>query len=190
MGQADGPLAPEHYRQLAAANERAKKIRNAAGVAAFNGWATAILAILSAPFGMSGLLVTAGLSVIAFNELRGRRRLLAYDPSAATLLGWNQVGLLAMITVYCVWMLFSGISGEGALAAELKTHPELAEAIGSLDGFDALYKLAVVAIYGTVIGLSAVFQGLNALYYFTRRKYVLSYVQETPGWVIELQRTT
>ena len=62
--------------------------------------------------------------------------------------------------------------------------------LGSLDEFDYLYKVLVVAVYGTVIVLSAIFQGLNAFYYFTRRKHVEAYVQETPDWVLDLQRMT
>ena len=49
--------------------------------------------------------ITLGLSIVAYNEFRGRKRLLNFDPSAATMLGWNQLGLLAMIVVYCLWML-------------------------------------------------------------------------------------
>ncbi len=37
--------------------------------------------------------------------------------------------------------------------------------------------------------MSVVFQGLNAIYYFTRRKLVASYLEETPDWVVDVQRT-
>jgi hypothetical protein len=45
-------------------------------------------------------------------------------------------------------------------------------------------------VYGTVIVLSIIFQGLTACYYFTRRKYVEAYVRETPQWVLDVQRMT
>jgi hypothetical protein len=189
----DGPLAQEHHHELALANERAKSIRKVARLAAFNGWVTGILAVLSAPFAlfsMAGLLVTVGLSVIAYNEFRGRKRLLQFDPSAPALLGWNQVGLLTLIVVYCLWMLFVGLTSACPFAAEMKANPELADALGSLGEFDHLYKVLVVSVYGTVIVLSAIFQGLNALYYFTRRKHVEAYVRATPAWVLDLQRIT
>ena len=188
----DGPLTPEHHHELALAGGRAKRIRRAAGVAGFNGWVTGVLAALSAPFALfsiAGFLVTLGLSVIAYNEFRGRKRLLQFDPSAPGLLGWNQVGLLALIVVYCLWMLYVGLTGVGTLAAKMEATPELADALGSLQ-FDYLYKGLVVAVYGTVIVLSAIFQGLNAFYYFTRRKRVEAYLQETPKWVLDLQRMT
>jgi hypothetical protein len=44
-------------------------------------------------------------------------------------------------------------------------------------------------LYGSVIALSALFQGLNAVYYFTRRKYVTAYLAETPEWVRELRQS-
>ena len=104
------PLTAAHRRELAAARDRSKVIRKAARVAAFNGWTTAAIAALSAMFLLfdrSGwaIAMTLGLSIVAYNEFRGRKRLLNFDPSAATLLGWNQLGLLAMIVVYCLWSL-------------------------------------------------------------------------------------
>ena len=189
----DGPLTQEHHHELALANGRAKRIRKAACVAAFNGWVTGIIAAVSAPFApfsIAGFLVTVGLTFIAYNEFQGRKRLLQFDPSSSTLLGWNQVALLTLIIVYCLWMLFTGLTGAGPFAAEIKANPEIAAALGSLDEFDYIYKILVVAVYGTVIVLSVIFQGLNALYYFTRRKHVEAYVQETPDWVLDVQRMT
>ena len=188
----DGPLTPEHHRELALAGERAKRIRRAAGVAGFNGWVTGVLAALSVPFGLfsvAGFLVTLGLTAIAYNEFRGRKRLLEFDPAAPALLGWNQVGLLALIVVYCLWMLHGELTGADALSAQIGATPELAGALGPLQ-IEALCKGLVFAVYGSVIVLSAIFQGLNAWYYFTRRKHVEAYLRETPKWVVDLQRTT
>ncbi len=81
------------------------------------------------------------------------------------------------------------MASAGTLAAELKAAPELTDALGSLD-VNSLYKNVAVAFYGTIILLSAIFQGLNALYYFTRRKHVNAYLRETPKWVVNLQRMT
>ena len=185
-----GPLTPEHRHELILAKGRAKAIRKASKVAAFNGWATAIVAALSAPFALfsvAGLLVTIGLAVVAYNEFRGRKRLLDLDASSTTLLGWNQIGFLALIAGYCLWMVFTSM---GSFASELEAHPEYEEALGSLQEFEGLYRYLVVGFYGTVAVLSAIFQGLNALYYFTRRKYIDAYLQETPAWVRELERMT
>ena len=189
----DPPLDESHHRALAAATERAEPIRRAVRVATFNAWTTGILAVLSAPFALfslAGFLVFAALAVVAWNEFRGRRRLLEYDPAGATILGWNQLGLLAMITVYCVWALYSNLWGSGSIEAQLRANPQLGPTINSIEGFDDLYRTIVVVLYGSVIVLSAIFQGANALYYFSRRKYVEAYVHETPAWVMDLQRAT
>jgi len=188
---ADPPLTESRLRALAAATERGEPIRRAGRVATFNAWATATIAALSAPFAafsLAGLLVFAALAAIAWNEFRGRRRLLSFDPAGASILGWNQLGLLGMITVYCLWALYSNLWGSGSIEAELQANPQLGAAIGLVQGFDEVYRSIVVVLYGSVIALSAIFQGGNALYYFSRRKYVEAYVRETPAWVIDLRR--
>jgi hypothetical protein len=181
-------LTAEQKQELVLAKDRSRAIRRAAGVANFNGWATGIIALLSAPFAifsMAGFLVAVGLIVVAYNEFRGRRRLLEYDPAAAPFLGWNQIGLMTLITVYCIWTMFKSA---GAFATEIQSRPELAEALGSLEGFEPLFRQIVFVFYGTVIALTIAFQGLNAAYYFTRRKSIAAYLRETPAWVLEVQR--
>jgi hypothetical protein len=182
------PLTATHRRQLAMARERSKCIRRVARVAAFNGWVTALMAALSMPFAMlspTGLAITAGLFVIAYNEFRGRRRILDFDPAGATFLGWNQLGLLAMIVACCAWSLFSNLTGPSALAADPETYAALESALGSLEDVESLYRQVVILVYGAVIVLSVVFQGGNALYYFSRRKPIAMFVEETPAWVRE-----
>jgi hypothetical protein len=188
-----GPLSPENFQQLTQAQERAKKIRKAGGVANFNGWSTGIFAALSVPFAFSsaaGFLITLGLSIVAWNEFRGRGRMLKFDPTGPVLLGWNQVGFLALIVGYCCWSIYTGLNGSGELTKQLQADPELARAMHELGDFEGLQRMLVLAVYGTVIVLSVLFQGLNALYYFSRRKLVVAYLQETPAWVLELQRSS
>jgi hypothetical protein len=187
---ADNPLSATHLQELADARYRAKSICKAARVAAFNGWTTAAIAALSVPFVLydpSSLVLTVGLSIIAYNEFRGRKRLLKFDPTAATLLGWNQLGLLAMIVVYCLWSLYSNLGDSGAMSSELKGYADLDSVLGSAGGFEGLYKSVTYGLYGSVIGLSTLFQGGNALYYFTRRRHIEDFVAETPEWVREVQ---
>lgn len=190
---AAGPLTPEHRRELALAQSRAKPILKAARVAAFNGWTLGAIAALSAPFAMFsivGAAMTIALAVFAINEFRGRRRLLAFDPGAAALLGWNQVALLTVLVGYSLWMLWQGLAGQGPFAAEIQANPELGEALGSLGDFDGLYRQFVTAFYGMIIALSVAIQGLNALYYFRRGKLLAAYREDTPAWAVELQRMT
>ena len=171
----DPILTETHHQALAAATQQGEPIHRAARVATFNAWTTAIIAGLSAPFalfGTVGLLVFATLAAVAWNEFRGRRRLLNYDPAGASILGWNQLCLLAMVTIYCLWSLYSNLWGGDSIEAQLHASPELGAAFGSLEGIGDLVKPIVVLFYGAVIALSVVFQGGNAVYYFTRRKYV------------------
>ena len=52
------------------------------------------------------------------------------------------------------------------------------------------FKTIVVVLYGGVIALSVLFQGGNALYYFTRRRHVEDFVADTPEWVRDVLRST
>jgi hypothetical protein len=193
LSPAESPLSALDLRELAAARDRAKVIRKAARVAAFNGWTTAACAALSAAsalFDPTGLVITAALAFVAYNEFRGRKRLLSFDPSAASLLGWNQLGLLAMIVVYCLWSLYSSLGQGGVISAELKSYAELDSVLGQSGGFQSLYKTFSYGLYGGVIVLSALFQGGNAVYYFTRRRHIEDFLAETPPWVREVQGGT
>lgn len=186
-------FTPAHTQELTRANERAKPIRRAARVASFNGWFSALAALCSAPFAffsVIGLVATVVLAAVAWNEFRGRRRLLAFDPSAAAILGWNQLGLLALIVVYCLWMIYSSLAGGNPLEADLKANPELNEMLGLHGGVDALYRQIVIQFYGVVILLSAIFQGATAYYYFTRRRLVEDYLSQTPAWARDIQRAS
>jgi mannose/fructose/N-acetylgalactosamine-specific phosphotransferase system component IIC len=189
---ADSPLSATHRHELAAARDRAKSIRKAARVAGFNGWTTAAAAAFSGMFllfdrSALSIAITLGLSIVAYVEFRGRKQLLNFDPSAATMLGWNQLGLLAMIIAYCVWMLCASSSeAVDAMSSQMDsvTKQEMLNMVGDLEG---LYKTATLAMYGGVIVLSVLFQGGNAIYYFTRRRHVEDFIAETPQWVRDVQ---
>lgn len=183
----DGPLSAEHRRELATARERSKKILNVAKVASFNAWSLAIIGALSLPFAFSsfsGFVLTVGFAILAYNEFQGRKRLLKFDPSAATLLGWNQLAFLAMIIVYCLWTMYTNYYQKLDVPAEVKS------ALGDMGDLEALVKQLMVWFYALVIALSVLFQGGNALYYFTRRKLIAKFVAETPEWVRDVLSTT
>jgi len=188
----DAPLTEDHQKEIVAAFERSKKIRRAARVAGFNGWVTGFFAIcsaLSAYFSLAGIPVAICLGIVTFNEFRGRRRLLQFDTKAPSLLGWNQVGFLSMIIIYCCWMLYSSLTGENEITKIFNTNPELSKMLNE-EELISIMRIAIISIYGSVIVLSIIFQGLNALYYFSIRKHVERFVAETPAWVITLQKLT
>ncbi len=134
-------------------------------------------------FDRSGAVLTIGLAIIAYNEFRGRKRLLSFDASAAKLLGWNQLGLLAMIVGYCLWTLYGSYGDAASVSAELKGYGDLDGALGGAGSFEGLYKLIAISFYGGVIALSVIFQGGNAIYYFTRRRRLEEFNAKTPAWV-------
>ncbi|MGB2820080.1 MAG: hypothetical protein WBF17_03805 [Phycisphaerae bacterium] len=190
-----GPLSPEHLAELAQADRRARKVRKAGGMAMFNGCTVAffaggclLFAAISPLFGevdVEALVMAAGLGVVAWNEFRGRRLIRRFDTRACRLLGWNQLGLMALLIGYCAWQIAGALFGPSPYADAMAREPMLASTLGPIGN---LHKMLTIAIYGGVIAGTIVFQGLNAVYYFTRRKLLLAYLNETPPWVVEIQR--
>ncbi len=141
----------------------------AAKVARFNGWTIggfAALGLLSGLSSMTVLTVGLGLAIVAWNELRGRKMLLRFDPRGPRLLGRNQLGLMALVVGYSLWSVYIGLTGTTELNALLKELEPLFGPIGHL------HRSLTLAVYGGVILLSIIFQGLNALYYFSRADHV------------------
>lgn len=190
-----GPLTVEHMQQLAAADIRAKKLRNAGRVAMFNGVIITIFSGLSLLLVLGGLafgeydwlgfVMTIGLGAIAWNEFRGRTLLMQLEPRAPRVLGWNQLTLLGLIVAYAAFMLIKTMVAGDPELAKLGREPGVSDMIGD---FRALEKLIAELLYGSLIVGTLVFQGLNALYYFTRAKLLRAYLAETPAWVVDLQR--
>ena len=141
----------------------------AAKVAGFNGWALggfAALSLLSGLSSMTVLTVGLGLAIVAWNEFRGRKMLRRFDPRGPRLLGRNQLGLMALLVGYGLWGIYMGLTGTTELTALLKELEPVFGPIGHLQ------RSLTLAVYGGVILLSIIFQGLNALYYFTRAEHV------------------
>ncbi|HEY4330192.1 MAG TPA: hypothetical protein VGN88_10690, partial [Phycisphaerae bacterium] len=60
-----------------------------------------------------------------------------------------------------------------------------------LPGFDFedLDRLFAELVYGTLIIGTIIAQGLEALYYSSRKKYLDAYLDQTPEWIVELQKS-
>jgi len=182
---APGPLSPQDIREVAEAQRRGRKVLKAAGVAAFNGWACAIVAALAVPFALGSIpaaLTALALGAVARNEFRGRKMLLRFDPRGPRLLGWNQIGLLAVIVLYCLWHIYDGLTGP-TLADQ---HPDLKLVLGSLA---SLERNLTLGLYGSIIVVSAIAQGLTARYYFSRLTHLRGYLGQTPPWIVDLHRS-
>ncbi|HUS47628.1 MAG TPA: hypothetical protein VM098_05885, partial [Phycisphaerae bacterium] len=152
------PLTPEHLSQLAQARLRAKKIRKAAAVAMTNGCILAVFSggsfvfvAVGAMFGeldVTGLVMGVGLALVAWNEFRGRAMLRRYDVRACRVLGWNQLGLMALVIGYAAWMLGHAQWGSNPYAEAMPGETALSGPLGSME---QLYKTISLAIYGGLI---------------------------------------
>lgn len=190
-----GPLTGDHLQALALANQRGRKIRNAAGVARFNGVCLivfsglslliAMVAAVLGEFDWVAVVMGAGLGGLAWNELRGRTLLLQLNPRGPAVLGWNQLALLGLILAYAGWMMYSGLTAPNPYEEMMRTEPMLKGMLGDIGN---LHKTLTLVIYGAVMIVTVVFQGLNSLYYFTRGRVLRSYLAQTPAWVVDVQR--
>ena len=185
-----GPLSADHLRQLSAAGERLKKLSKVSKVAPFNGWNTGFFFSFFIPFAFFSLtsaLMGIALGVVTWNEFRGRKRFQQFDIGSLRLLGWNQVGFMSALIVYSLWMIVSVLVGPSPYEEQFRQNPELRGMVGNVE---ALYLVITLAVYAQLIVFTAGFQGLNAWYYFSRKKHLQAYVDETPEWVLDIQRST
>ena len=192
---ADRPLSPEHLLQIEEADLRARKLRKAGGVAMFNGVTFAIFAagaalfalvnLLLGDFGTASVVMAVGLGVVAGNEFKGRRLIRSFDRRGPKLLGWNQIGLMALLVGYGAWMIAGAYFAPDPYAEEIAREPMLADMLAPMS---EVHMQLTLAIYGGLILGTLVFQGLNARYYFSRAEHLAAYLDETPDWVIDLQR--
>ena len=183
-------LTPEQMREIQLARDRAKKVLRAATVAKIDGGITAFFAVgaLASFFmGVEGFILGLALAFVAFSSFKGAKRLAQFDPAAPQSLALNQVLLAASIILYAAYSLHKGLSGQSDLAKQLGSLGESSvdSTIGNIEG---LYRLIYWVLYGGLILGTIVAQGLAALYYATRAKYLRAYLDETPQWVIDLQR--
>jgi hypothetical protein len=184
-----GPLSARDLQQLEVARQRGKRIRRAASVAAFNGWTACVFAAISLPCGIFSLvtfLLGSVLALVAYNELHGARGLRQFDETAPRRLGLGQLGLCAALVLYGGWGLYTTFSTPSPYEALLAGGAQATRLVGSIE---SLHTTVSLAMYGGLIGLSLIFQGGTAWYYFTRRRLIRAYVSDTPAWILELDRT-
>ena len=193
---ADPPLTENHYAEVRQAVRARRRVRRAARTALSSGSITLMIGVLAAPFVLvwpsaSGLMIVAGVCTVGAVELVGYGRMRRAEPSAARLLGANQLALLGLIALYCVMQIVAFSPEEVRAAAlspevraQLSAVPEMARSIDNL-----VLRWAPILTYGfysLVIGLSVCFQGGMALYYFTRRKHIERFNRATPPWIRRL----
>ena len=163
------------------------KVRRTISIASLNAWSFAVFAAAStvllfgSTFTIAGVGITFALFAVSYNEFRGKKMLGELKPGGCDVLGWNQLGLLAALSVYCVWSIIWGFLYPSPLSEILTEHPEILEPYSEIerrdiremfDILDDMWAGIIAAVYGGVILGTLIYQGGNAWYYFTRRKYV------------------
>ncbi len=176
-----GPLSAEQKAALDDAARRMRVLLKPARVAAVNAWTIGIFGAITVLWGLvsggGGVVVGVLLLAVAWNEKRGRDRLLALDPEGATILGWNQVALAAVVTGYCLVAIVKAHTAPSASMQELE----------DAAGFDPdLVAQLTTLVYGAVIVGVVAGQAFLARWHFRRRAQVEAFRSETPPWVVEL----
>ncbi|MBN2447971.1 MAG: hypothetical protein JXO22_14665 [Phycisphaerae bacterium] len=196
------PLSEEHYHQLRLAAIGRQPVLKAARAARASAITILVIGLSGLPVallfpGWLSFLTTVGITVIGTVEWVGARRLREADPGAATFLGRNQMAFLALIIAYCLYQMlaFSPEQAQtAALAPQLKSQlAQVPSITGDIDKQLAAWAPFVTySFYTLVIVISIAAQGGLAWYYFTRRRCLLAWQEDTPAWVrrvlVEIER--
>jgi hypothetical protein len=182
------PAPAEIPEQLSLASRDWVKLRRMASYAAFDGWTLTILGALSLVCGgyssASGLLVSSVLLGTGLFEIRSVRRLRRLDPDSIIHLGYNQFVLAGVLVLYAIISLIQ--SYRGAMPSEVMN--AIAEVGGSTEDTKKTLVAAMEIFYAALIAFTLLVQGGTALYYLSRRKLFLQYLEKTPEWIQKMQR--
>lgn len=190
-----GPLNEQHFALIRQASARRKVATKAARVAMNSCIVTLFLGISAVPLVLiwpswTAGAAAAGLCVIGVVEYKGGRRMRQADPTAARILGINQLAFMGLIILYCLVQMLS-FSPSAALSAEVRSQlADLPNLQASVSDIDHLAMLVTYGFYGLVIVASVLSQGGLAVYYFTRRSPLEAYNRQTPPWIRRLLTET
>ena len=191
-----GPLTEEHYRllrQAAAARYPIKKVVRTARISAITILVIGVAGIPLVLFYPSWLsvLMTVGICAIGVIEYVGARRIQQGLPSAAVLLGKNQLAFMTLIVVYCIIQMLTfsaapagGKPGSGDLQSALSPLDNLDPSLGR--SIQSWVPIVTYGFYSLVIVLSIAFQGGLALYYFRRKRPLEVIQQGTSAWILRV----
>lgn len=186
-----GPLSEQHFALIRQASASRKAATKAARVALNSSIVTLFLGIATVPLicwypSWIAAVMAVGLCVIGVVEYMGCRRMRQADPSAARILGINQLAFAGLITLYCLVQMFSPSAGLASVLGDLSS---LQTSGGNIDT-GRLAMLATYGFFGLVIVASVLSQGGLAIYYFTRRSPLEAYNRQTPAWIRRLLSET
>lgn len=181
-------MTPAMRQELAAAKQRRKKIDRAAHVAMFHAWSYAIIGALCVPFALfsiTSLLAAIVLGAVAYMEFTGRRMLRELDDTGPVVLACNEAALGVIIVLYAGWRLYLAATGKG-YAGQLSDKLNSQVADLNTAGIVDLARTAEYATYTVLLVATVVYQGLMALYYWTRLPHLRAFVRDTPQWAIDV----
>lgn len=178
----ESPLTSAQIEELTTAMKRAGKVYRAAKVAGLTGWtvgAFGALTILGSLLSPTGVLGGGALLAVAWNELEGRKMLLRFDPRGARRLARNQLWLLTVIALYCLWAIYK---------AQFRPVPQIGELERLLELGEGFFTTVLVGFHAIVLAVAVVLQGGMYRYHAARVRLVEEYVAQTPAWIVEVQR--
>jgi hypothetical protein len=183
----NGP-SPQHLEQIAAARKRGKAIARCASIANMSGWTIAVfgaLTVITSIGSITGMLLGAGMCVLSHFEFRGAKEMRRLDPTAPKRLAMNQLILGGALLLYASISLYTSLTTPSEIDKQLGKEAQLTSMVGSIDSFE---RMGYIALYGGMIAAAIIGCGGTALYYARRKSQIETYLQETPPWIIELQK--
>ena len=191
--QQDSPLTQEQLAQIGEARMNASQILRAAQIAHREFVGLVLMGALTAMFAcyggisISSLIMGLWMIVGGVIEHLGEQRIRRLDPHVFTTLSRNQLLLGIMFVVISAWwMLTIAMGSDKDLASTGKTLSNLGIAATQMM---PLIKLMLYAAYGSVGVFGIFWQGYLAWYYSRRQRQLVEYIQETPKWILDMQRS-
>jgi hypothetical protein len=180
-------LNAQNQQELQSAKTAYRKIRRAIGMAQFDGWTIGIIAGFSFLFGVVcgdwvSTVIGMALVINAWIELQSAQRLRQLDPQAIRRMGLNQLAVAGVIVLYVGWTIALILFGKDELASVSSASAQAGIDPGQIRMLEVGVYLIVLAIgLASTLGMSR--------YYFTREKYLKAYLEQTPAWIIAMQRS-
>jgi hypothetical protein len=178
-----------HLEQIAVAKKRGKKIRRALGVATLSAWTTAVFGGLTVIFSITspvGLLLGAGMCIVAFIEFRSVGELKRLDATAPRRMAINQLAFGVMLFLYGAINFYTSWR---ATNSEILSDPQIAQLSPEVADMAGKWERGItMAVYAIIMLAAFLGPGLTAWYYNTRTRYIKDYVSQTPQWILDLQR--
>jgi hypothetical protein len=98
----------------------------------------------------------------------------------------NQLVLGILLIIYSLWQIHLEMTGNGTTAALAGGD---AESAGAMEPYIDMIHKSLIAVYLGLIGFAILGMGGLSFYYFSRRKYIEAYINETPAWIVAMQKS-